>query len=129
MRPGPLIDRNQRQPWRTTEALAGAGDEDIRRTSFRMNIHAGERGNGIDQNQRAMRAADAPDLGNGVESTGGGVVMDDGNDGDIRPLFEGGFDRGRIDRLVVRHLDLDQLLVVARRPVPEALAVHSGSEI
>ncbi len=65
----------------------------------------------------------------GLMVPGRRVVMDQRHDLDVRPLLEGRLDRGGIDRLIERHFDLDHVLVIARRPIAEALAVDAGGEV
>ncbi len=129
MLPGALADGHQGQARRAAQALAGAGDEDVGEAIVGMDVHAAEGGDGIDDQQAVMLAHDLADLARRIDGAGRRVVMDQRDDLDVRALAERLRHLGGIDRLVVRDLDLHHLLVIARRPVAEALAVDAGRKV
>jgi hypothetical protein len=94
-----------------------------------MDVHAGEGGDGIDDQESAIVADDLADFTRRVDGARGGVVMDEGDDLDVGALAKGLGHGGRVDRFVIGHLDLDQFLVVALGPIAEALAVDARGEV
>src|SRR5688572_17215320 len=129
MLPGAVADRHDGEARRAAQALAGAGDEDVGEAIVGVDIHAAERRDGIDDQQSVMLAHDLADLARAIDGARRRVVVDQRHHLDVRPLAEGVRDLAGIDRLVVRDLDLHHVLVVARRPVAEALAVDAGGKV
>ena len=129
MLPGAIADRHDREARGAAQAFAGAGDEDVGGAILGMDVHAGEGGDGIDDQETAGVAHDLADLARRVDGAGRRIVMDEGDDLDVRPLAEGLGDGRRIDGLVIGHLDLHQLLVVALGPIAEALAIDARGEV
>ena len=113
MCPGTITHAHDRQTGRSTQAFARAGHENVSLAVIRMNIHASEGRDGIHQKEGAVAADDFANLSDRVQRARGRIVMHQADNRDIGPLLEGLPHLFGVDGLIVRHLDLQQFLVVA----------------
>ncbi len=67
MSPGALAHRHEGEAGHPAEALSRPCHEDIGAAIPGVDVHAAERGDGVDQQQRAALAHDPPDLPDRVE--------------------------------------------------------------
>ena len=101
-------ERERREPGRAGEALLRAGVDGVRLPGVHLHRHAAERGDGVDDEQRAVRVAELAEPLHRLVRAGRGLGVDERDHLHLALLLQRLLDPGRLDRLAPGDVELHE---------------------